>query len=56
MEKVSNYRMLSIKDIQTLLECSERTAKRFKKDIQEEFNLQNKPILFIHFKRYTKTD
>lgn len=50
MAIISEFRVLSLKDLQTLLECSETRAKSIKKDIQTEYNV--KFVLFCHFKRY----
>lgn len=52
MSQISEFRILYIKDIQTLCQCSESTAKRLKLDVQKEFKIENKPVLFKHFQKY----
>ncbi|MGL2964656.1 hypothetical protein ACSVH2_12610 [Flavobacterium sp. RSB2_4_14] len=52
MAQISEFRMLSYKDIQTLLECEETTAKRILSDIKRECKAPK--VLFKHFKIYFK--
>lgn len=54
MSQISEFRVLTIKDLQTMLECSETRAKNVKKDIQEHYNI--KFVMFCHFQRYFKTN
>lgn len=52
MATISEFRMLTYKDIQTMLECEETTAKRVLTDIKKETKAPK--VLYIHFKRYFK--
>lgn len=54
MSQISKFRVLTIKDLTTLLECSETKAKAIKKDIQEHYKI--KFVMFLHFERYFKTN
>lgn len=48
------YKIIRIKDLQSLLYVSETTAKSIFKDIKQHYEINT--ILFIHFKQYFKVD
>ena len=53
MATLSEFRILTIKDIKTLLQVNDdRTAKKYLKDIKETTGAPK--VLFIHFKQYFK--
>jgi hypothetical protein len=53
MATISEFRILSIKDIKVLLEVNDdRTAKKYLNDIKEHTGAPK--VLFIHFKKYFK--
>lgn len=53
MSQISEFRILSIKDIKTLLDIQDdRTARKYLKDIQEHTKAPK--VLFCHFKQYFK--
>ncbi len=51
--KVNQFSIISAKQISSLLECSETTAKKIHKEIKEEYKLP-KYVLLVHFQRYFK--
>jgi hypothetical protein len=52
MATISEFRILSVKDIQILLQCSEGTARQYLKDIQEATGAPK--VLYKHFEYYFK--
>jgi hypothetical protein len=52
MSQISEFRILSVTDFETLLGVSTSRAKQLRNDVRQHFKLEKKPILFIHFKRY----
>lgn len=52
MSAILETNVISCKDVETMLGCSERTAKKYYKEIKEEFHLQ--VVLKHHFNRYFK--
>lgn len=53
MANISEFRLLSYKDIKTLLEISsDTTAKRYLEDIRTTTGAPK--VLYCHFKRYFK--
>lgn len=51
---ISEFRLLSINDIEILCECSARTAQRILNDIKAHSKAPR--IMFIHFKRWANVD
>jgi len=49
---VNDYKVLTIKDLMSLSEISETSAKRLKKKIIKELNLVKNEVLFIHYRQY----
>lgn len=53
MKHISEFSILTIKDIKTLLNVQDnRTAKKYLDDIKEHTNAPK--VLYIHFKTYFK--
>lgn len=50
--KLSDYRILTIKDLCQLAGVSESTAKKIKKLIIQEFNLKRNKITLKHYKKF----
>lgn len=52
MAQINEFRRLTTKDVQTLLEVSPNTANKVLNDIKTDLNVPL--VLYIHFKRYFK--
>lgn len=53
MKQISEFSILTIKDIKTLLNVQDnRTAKKYLDDIKEAYHLNK--VLYYHFKCYFK--
>lgn len=52
MSAIMETNKISCKDVQNLLDCSERTAKKYYREIKQEFDLQI--VLKHHFNKYFK--